>query len=178
MGRHHQHVIVRCTQKKNNVCSFGGGAKTYFALVLGGSLADERGVVDETVLGSLVLGLEGAEEGLLGTEDLNGGGGVLGQVDERTGVSDETSADELAHHHGQVGSDGLHAVLEVVVELRAVLVDVEHLRAQVLDVEDILLADLRTHGDLGRVPDLSFSLFGQDAGEAGGGSVVASACVG
>ena len=47
-------------------------------------------MVQETVLGGIVLGLEGTEESLFGTEDLDGGGGVLGQVHKGTyGKRDE-----------------------------------------------------------------------------------------
>ena len=40
-------------------------------------------VVDETVFGGGLLGLECAEESLLGTKDLDSGRSVLGKVDER-----------------------------------------------------------------------------------------------
>lgn len=40
-------------------------------------------MVDETVFGGGFLGLEGTEQSLLSSEDLNRGGGVLGEVEER-----------------------------------------------------------------------------------------------
>ena len=37
-------------------------------------------MVDETVLGRVLAGLQGSEQGLLRPQDLHGGGRVLGQV--------------------------------------------------------------------------------------------------
>ena len=51
----------------------------YPSLVLGFGAADESGVVDESVLGGVSLGFEGAEEGFLGSQDLYGGGQCLGE---------------------------------------------------------------------------------------------------
>merc|ERR1719246_333534 len=51
-------------------------------LVLLGGATDEGRVEDETILGSLSLGLQGSEEGLLSTENLDGGGGELGEGSE------------------------------------------------------------------------------------------------
>ena len=48
-------------------------------LVLGLGLADEGGVVDETILRGVVLGLKRAEQRLLGTQDLWRGLGVRGR---------------------------------------------------------------------------------------------------
>lgn len=50
------------------------------ALVLGSGSANERGVVQKTVFGSVPLSLQCSEEGLLGTKNLNGRGGVLGKI--------------------------------------------------------------------------------------------------
>mmetsp|Transcript_36353 Transcript_36353/g.116755 ORF Transcript_36353/g.116755 Transcript_36353/m.116755 type:complete len:250 (-) Transcript_36353:852-1601(-) len=84
------------------------------ALVLGLRLPHKRGVVDEPVLWRVVLGLERAEERLLGAEDLHRRGGLLGQVHQRARMRDEPRAHQLAHHHRQVGRDGLHPVLQVI----------------------------------------------------------------
>ncbi len=51
--------------------------KKAHTLVLGLGHANQRGVIDESVLGRVVLGLERAEQGLLGAENLHGGRGVL-----------------------------------------------------------------------------------------------------
>merc|ERR1711892_1545638 len=63
------------------------------ALVLGGGAPDEGRVEDEAVLGRVALGLERAEERLLGAEDLHRRGRVLGEVGERAGVRDEARGD-------------------------------------------------------------------------------------
>ena len=43
-----------------------------------------------------------AEESLLGAEDLDGGGGVLGKVGERARVRDEAGAHDVADQRGEV----------------------------------------------------------------------------
>lgn len=80
--------------------------------MLGSSLADHAGVVDETVLGSVLLGLQRSEESFFSSEDLNCRGGVLGQVEEGTSVGDEAGADELTEENSQVGSNRGHSVLK------------------------------------------------------------------
>ena len=45
-------------------------------------------------------------------------------------MSNKPSADQLPHHHCQVGSDGSHAVFQVVVQLHAVLCDLDHLEVE------------------------------------------------
>jgi hypothetical protein len=80
-------------------CQFSGHA--YFCVLI-------THVVDETVLGGVVLGLEGTEESLLGTKDLDSRGRELGKVHERTGVRDEAGTNKLADKGGEVGGDSLH----------------------------------------------------------------------
>lgn len=53
------------------------------SLVLGLGTTNEGGVEDQTILGGVALGLEGAEESFLSTEDLNGRGGVPERVSRR-----------------------------------------------------------------------------------------------
>jgi hypothetical protein len=100
-------------------------------------------VIDESVLGRFVFGLERTEESLLSTEDLDSGSRVLGKTHQATGVGDEPRSHEFSHHHAQVRCDGLHSVLEVIVELLTVVMDVQHLPAQLRDVVQIFVADLR-----------------------------------
>lgn len=53
----------------------------------------KQGVIAVSISAKVTLltsALEGAEEGLLGTEDLYSGGRVLGQVSQRSGVRDQT----------------------------------------------------------------------------------------
>ena len=59
-----------------------GGFGYKGALQLGRRLPDQGRVVDESVLGSGALCLQGAEQGLLGAEDLYGGGRLFGQVEQ------------------------------------------------------------------------------------------------
>ena len=109
------------------------------SLELGVGSSDEGSVVDESVLGSVVLGSEGSEEGLLGSEDLDGGGGLLGQVDEGTGVGDKSGSNEFADHDGEIGGDGHHSGLEVLGQRLSVLGKGDDLVAEFLDVELVLI---------------------------------------
>lgn len=122
-------------------------------LVLGTRAADEAGVVDETVLGGVTLGLEGAEEGLLGTENLDGGGGVLGEVGEGSGVRDEARGNDFADQRGQVGCDDGHLVGEVLEEGAAVFGELDDAVGERRDVLHVLLGDVLTHRDLAGVDD-------------------------
>lgn len=73
-----------------------------------------------TILGGIVLGLQSAEQRLLGTENLDGRTGRLGKVHEGTSVGNETSTDELANKCSQVGRKCLHTGREVVAEIQTV----------------------------------------------------------
>lgn len=66
------------------------------SFVLGLRLSDQGRVEDQTVLGGVVLRLERAEEGLLCSQNLDRGSWVLRQVEQRTRVRDQTSADQLS----------------------------------------------------------------------------------
>lgn len=70
-------------------------------------------MVDETVFRSVVLGLESTEKGLFGTEDLNGRSGVLCQVHQTSGVTDESGTNEFTDEGGEIRSDGLHSVTQI-----------------------------------------------------------------
>lgn len=122
-------------------------------LVLGVGLADERTVVDETELGGVALGLEGAEQGLLGTKNLQGRGRVLGQVGQTSGLLDEAGSDNLSDQGSQVGGDGAHLLGEVVVQRPPVLGELNDAAGERGDVLEIGLGDFATHGDLGLVDD-------------------------
>lgn len=60
-----------------------------------------------------MLGLESTEKGLFGTEDLDRRSGVLGQVHQTSGVTDESGTNELSDECGKIWSDGLHSVTQV-----------------------------------------------------------------
>lgn len=103
-------------------------------------------MVDESVLGGVSLGLKGAEEGLLGSEDLDGRGGVLGQVGEGSSVGDEASSNRVANEGCEVGSDDAHLLREVGLERLAVLEQVDHARGKVADVEVVDRGNVGSHG--------------------------------
>jgi hypothetical protein len=129
-----------------------------------------------TILGRVVLGLEGPEEGLLSSEDLDGRGGVLGEVEEGTSVGDETSSDELSDEGGKVGGDGGHAVAEILVELGTVLSDGDDLVGEEVDVDEVRLGDLSSHGNSGGGLEGLLELLGEDGGEVGRAVVGAESC--
>jgi hypothetical protein len=104
-------------------------------------------VVDQTVFGSGVLGLEGAEESLLSTQDLDGGSRVLCEVKQTSSMGNETGSNELSHQNSEIGSNRLHAVLQILEELISVLAHLHHLGAKITNVEHVLLADLWQLGE-------------------------------
>lgn len=112
-----------------------------------------------------MLGLEGTEQGLLGTENLDGGTGRLGEVHEGTSVGDEAGTDELANEGSQVGCESLHTRRKVGAEVLAVLSEVDDLLSKSAGSLEILLRDLGTHTDLSGGLDGSLNLLGQDAGQ-------------
>jgi len=110
-------------------------------------------VVDDTELGGVALGLEGSEEGLLGTENLDSRGGVLCEVGQGTGLGDETGTDGLADESSQVGSDNAHLGDEVVADRLAVLVEGDNALSERHDVLHVSVGDILTHGNLCGVDD-------------------------
>jgi hypothetical protein len=128
-------------------------------------------VVDETVFRRVVLGLERSEQGLLGTQDLDSRGGVLGEVHQASGVADQSSTDKLTNERGEVGRDSLHSVSEVVGQLSSVLGDRDDLITKGVDVSHIGVGDLGTHGQLGSRLDSGLEVLRKDELERGGRSV-------
>ena len=62
---------------------------THLALVLWGGFPDDGSMVDQSVLGRLMACLQRTEQGLLGTQNLHGGSGLLGQVQQAPCISYE-----------------------------------------------------------------------------------------
>ena len=67
---------------------------------------------------------------------------MLGEGEQRACMCDQARTDELADHDREVGGNGIHAVLEVVVELGAVLADGDNLLCKMANVQKIEIADL------------------------------------
>lgn len=86
-ARNLRNYNVRCTNSPIEIepCLM---YSPYLALELGVGLPNERRVVDETVLGSVMLRLESAKQRLLRSEDLYGRRRMLGEVEERTCTND------------------------------------------------------------------------------------------
>uniref|UniRef100_A0A7S3IMF5 Uncharacterized protein n=1 Tax=Strombidium inclinatum TaxID=197538 RepID=A0A7S3IMF5_9SPIT len=125
--------------------------------------SDERRVEDQTVFGSLTLGLQSSEQSLLGTEDLNGRGGVLRQVGQTTGVGNELGADDLTGEGGEVGGDGAHSLLEIIGEGLAVLNQLNTTFREALDLGAVTFVHVLTHRNFGSVDDLlSFFIIKND----------------
>lgn len=64
-------------------------------------------------------------------------------------MADQTSPDKLTHKRGQVRGDGVHAVAEVLCELRAVGSDGDDLVTQGVDMRYVGIGDLSAHRYLG-----------------------------
>ncbi|GJC83751.1 hypothetical protein ColLi_06589 [Colletotrichum liriopes] len=152
------------TQTKSSLGSEGTGD---LSLVLASGLANEGRVVDDTVLGCVVLGLESTEKGLLGTENLDGRRGSLGQADQRTSMGDEAGTDEVTNEGGQVGGKSAHASLQVVGKRGTVLGVGDDLLSQQLNVLQIFRGDLSSHGNLCSGLNGGLKLLGEDVGEVG-----------
>lgn len=110
-------------------------------------------MVDETVLGSVALGLEGAEEGLLGTEDLERGGRVLAQARQGTSVGDELGGNGGADEGLEVGRDDGHLLVKVVGGGAASLGLLDDGLGEALDDLEIGGGNGQTHRDLCGVDD-------------------------
>jgi hypothetical protein len=110
-------------------------------------------VVDKTVLGSVSLSLKSAEESLLGTENLDGGGRVLGQVGQGTSVGDKTGGNNFANELGQVRGDNGHLVGQVLEDLLAVVGKGSNLLGEGDDVVHVGLGNVLTHRHLGGLND-------------------------
>ncbi|CRK24753.1 hypothetical protein BN1708_003876 [Verticillium longisporum] len=145
------------------------------ALVLAGSLTNERRMVDDTVLGRVVLGLEGAEQSLLGTVDLDGGTRRLGKAENGTSVGDQAGTDEGADEGRQVGGKSAHASLEVRGQLSTVLRVRDDLAGEELDVLEIVGRDFGTHANLSSGLDRGLELLREDVGKVGVSEVLAHA---
>ena len=124
-------------------------------------------MVDKTVLGSVVLGLQSTEECLFSTKDLEGTGRALGEVGQATGVGDQTSTNQVTNQGRQVRCNRVHTRGQVASKLLTVFSEADNLLGQGLDVLQIILADLSTHGSVSGVPDSTLDLFGENLGEIG-----------
>jgi hypothetical protein len=111
--------------------------------------------------------VDAPEERLLGTEDLHGGCGVLGQIDQGTGMRNEAGSHlqqqqtprqpnttsrtriekeiqtyNFADKGAEVGGDGVHAAVQVLDQLLAEVTEANHTRCKVLDIQHVQLAEL------------------------------------
>ena len=102
---------------------------------------------DDSVLRRVAPRLQRAEQRLLGSQNLHGGRGELGEIEQRTGVSDETRSDQFADHDREIGSDGVHAILQVFEELDTISSEIQDLCSEFLDVLEIAIADIRSGRD-------------------------------
>lgn len=93
--------------------------------------------------------LQGAEESLLCSEDLNGGSRVFGKSSERARVGDEFGGDGFTDETGEVGGYDFHTALEVALDLSSELEHAQCLLAKVLQALDVEVADLLTHRVVG-----------------------------
>lgn len=126
-------------------------------------------LVDDTVFGCVVLRSDRLEQGLLGTQNLDGGGWALRQVDQAASMADQSRAHKLSDHAGEVGSQSLHPVLEILLEGSPVIGQLNNLVTQRPNELLIDLADFSTHGDLGGSLGVLLDVLGEDPTQIGVG---------
>lgn len=90
---------------------------------------------NQPIFRGIMFCLQRSEKSLFSTENLNGGSGLFGDIDEATCMGDKSGTDEFTDHGGKVGGDGAHSGAEVVVELCAVFGEREDL---VYEEEDVV----------------------------------------
>lgn len=95
LGAHSTVSVLTEGVVTNTKSTLVGKRARYFTLQLVGGDTDNTGIIDKSIFGGVFLGLEGSEKGLLSSEDLDGRGRLLGQVDETSGVGDQFSGNEL-----------------------------------------------------------------------------------
>ena len=122
-------------------------------------------MVDKTVFGRVVLGLQCTEKCLLSTKNLYCAGRVLRETEQTTGMADESCTNELPDKCRQVGCNGVHSIAQIFGQLCSVRCDSNHLVAQRVDMVNIRLGDLGTHGDLGGSFYCRLEVFRKDRGK-------------
>lgn len=115
-------------------------------------------MVDETIFGSIAFGLEGTEKSLLGTENLNSGSWVLGEVGQATGMADEACCNRVTDESSKVGSDQVHLFMEVGLKGRSVVEKLDDAISKVGDVDEIDRRDVGAHRSVGGIQDALCSL--------------------
>mgnify|MGYP006940253890 CR=1 FL=1 len=135
-------------------CALVGQVTRYTTLVLLACASDKGRVEDETILGGLPTGLQGSEKGFLGTQDLDGRSGVLGQVCQGARVRDQLRANHLTNKGGQVRGNCIHSCFQILLKLLTELDLFNNSLSEFLDLDDISLRHVLSHGDLGSIDDL------------------------
>lgn len=126
-------------------------------------------MVDQAILGSVMLGLEGPEQRLLRPQDLHRAGRVLRQRQQRAGMRNEARSHQLANERCEVGGNGSHSGLEVVVQLAAVVSQINDLRRRVGSMDHahrgmhLHAAQLRPDRDTPGTPQQLIRVLGGDA---------------
>lgn len=124
------------------------------ALVFRSSSTDEGRVVQKAVFGGVALGLQGTEESLLGTKNLNSGGGVLGKVVQAACVGDKASSDNLTNQSGKIGCHNAHLSHQIGEERLAVFGELDDTLGERDNILHVSLGDVLTHTVLGGINDV------------------------
>lgn len=117
-------------------------------------------MVDQTILGRIVLSFQSTEESLLGTQNLHSAGGVFSKVGEGACMTDQPCTNQFTNESSEIGGNGVHSVTEIFRELCAIFGDGDDLIAEVVDVIYVLVRNFATHADLGGNFKCSFEIFG------------------
>lgn len=143
--------------------AFGCQCSGHFPFEQCWSLPNETGLVKQPVLWSVVLGPHGLEKSLFSSEDLNGGCGMLGQVQKTSGMGDQLGPNQFPDQNSQIGADCVHPILQVFLETGSVLIELNDLVSQLQKELLVFFTDFRAHGDLCGLFDFLFDFLCQQA---------------
>ena len=72
---------------------------------------------------------------------------MLGQAEQTPCMADQPCADKFAHKSGQIGGNGIHAITQILRQLRTIRCNGDHLVAERMDVCNIGIRYLGAHAD-------------------------------
>ena len=128
-------------------------------LVLKASSSNEGWVEDETVLWCLTFGLQGSEEGFLGTEDLDGRSWVFWKVCETACMCNELGADNFSNKWLEIWCNSIHTVLKVIIEWLAELNKFNYTLSPFANLEGVSFIHIHAHRDFSGFDNLNCLFF-------------------
>mmetsp|Transcript_14077 Transcript_14077/g.31204 ORF Transcript_14077/g.31204 Transcript_14077/m.31204 type:complete len:350 (-) Transcript_14077:21-1070(-) len=124
-------------------------------------------MINQAIFRSCLLRLECPKQRFFCAQNLNSTCRLLRQIHQRAGVGNQPCANKLANHMSQIGRDSHHTITQILRQTCSVLRKFNHTVCQLLDVVEILVCDIRAHGNLRRLLHLLGDLLGQHILEVG-----------